>query len=190
MNSRNWVMPNWTLSLVMMMVMTTGCAATVASSSTRSAVASSSAPTLPGESANDAMLRLLDQCMAAYGEIGVQADAESDGVKSKRTGYHTDTPDGKKHFDDCSSKAEAAVPIAPLSKADLRSLHDRFASVLACVRDGGVDVGTMISADEFVAKGGASNGLTSRWEQLAADPAFNERFVKCSRDIPSFVPSS
>ena len=127
--------------------------------------------------------------MTAAGEEGSPIELLVDGVTESARAYDRTNAATSKHYDDCQTLAEAAVPIAPLTKDDLRAQHARLAKVLECVRSAGYDLGLMISVDDFVAKGGAPDGLTSRWSTLEQDPGFLKHFSDCSKDVPS-VPQS
>jgi hypothetical protein len=142
--------------------------------------------TLPGEPLNVAIDRILDACMDALGVTDFAVgEVEENGVKRPSRTYRDTGPESIARYEQCRQEALAAVPIPTQSKDELRETHARLLKIVDCVRNAGFDVGTMISADEYVEKGGApDDSLTSRWKNLADDAAFVENFGRCSQLYP------
>jgi hypothetical protein len=168
--------------LILLGVALVSCSRPVGRSTTIAGPPAAVASSLAGESAGAARDRYFDKCMASLGEVGIPGVVEAEGTTS--TGFAYPVPsEGNRHWDECQRRADVAVPIPEMTADDRRVFHARFAKVLECVQQQGLDPGTMISVEEYVANG-APNGLTSKWPQLSQDPSFMERFIKCSDGIP------
>ena len=161
-----------------------GCSSAPTVDSTSGVSVAPSNARLPGETYAAATQRVLYACMDALNETNYQAlKGKLNGVDIALRGYDQSNPDTKRHFDDCTKKAQAAVPLPKQTKERLLASHAQLVRLVGCLRDGGFDVGTPPSADEFVAKGGDISA-SSRWESAQQLPGFQDALNRCSLLYP------
>lgn len=110
--------------------------------------------TLPGESLDQAMDRILRSC---YAEVGVTVGpTRADGGMDLSAATPEVLQSG---VEECQQRLEAAGLQGdfPLTAEEIRANYDRIALYRQCIRDHGYNIGETMSFEEFSASGGTAD---------------------------------